>query len=126
MFMCVNALPSPVLPLKAACIKQICGLSGLSIAHPVFVWPSGFLVINCCFVAAAQTIFSCPITKRSVVAMVVNVLSFQEVLYNPTMTDTSMKSLLNEYLALVHGVVAQVFVCARVMSGQTLAPSTYS
>eukprot|EP00667_Euglena_gracilis_P001244 EG_transcript_1244 len=47
------------------------------------------------------------ITKRSVVAMVVNVLSFQEVLYNPTMTDTSMKSLLNEYLALVHGVVAQ-------------------
>eukprot|EP00668_Euglena_longa_P001609 GGOE01001900.1.p1 GENE.GGOE01001900.1~~GGOE01001900.1.p1 ORF type:complete len:983 (-),score=271.08 GGOE01001900.1:731-3679(-) len=47
------------------------------------------------------------ITKRKVVAMVLNIVSFQDALYSPAMTECQMKDLLNQYISLVHSLVAQ-------------------
>eukprot|EP00668_Euglena_longa_P003661 GGOE01004296.1.p1 GENE.GGOE01004296.1~~GGOE01004296.1.p1 ORF type:complete len:1026 (+),score=257.57 GGOE01004296.1:165-3080(+) len=47
------------------------------------------------------------ITKRNVVAMVLNIVSFQDVLYGPAMSEGPMEVLLNQYLSLVHKVVAE-------------------
>eukprot|EP00667_Euglena_gracilis_P001429 EG_transcript_1429 len=47
------------------------------------------------------------IVRRRAVAMVVNIRAFQAVLYRPLTTEGHVRAVLSEYLALVHGLVAE-------------------
>eukprot|EP00668_Euglena_longa_P007092 GGOE01008466.1.p1 GENE.GGOE01008466.1~~GGOE01008466.1.p1 ORF type:complete len:1020 (+),score=240.62 GGOE01008466.1:342-3062(+) len=47
------------------------------------------------------------IAKHNVVAMVLNVVSFQDILYSPTMMECQMKEILDHYVSLVHRLVAE-------------------
>eukprot|EP00668_Euglena_longa_P003662 GGOE01004297.1.p1 GENE.GGOE01004297.1~~GGOE01004297.1.p1 ORF type:complete len:1006 (-),score=297.89 GGOE01004297.1:605-3193(-) len=58
---------------------------------------------ECSVLSTTQT----RIAKRNVVAMVVNITSFQAVLHSSIMNEGCLETLLNEYLSLAHGLVRQ-------------------